>query len=154
MRSITSGDRLAQQFAPRAPIVQGRAFLLEAIPPFAVGARANACRFLAASVVCLLIIILAKPFLDSVVNRLSSKNSDKESAETDVWCRSNIRRLGLHVADIRSGCDVGPVRIGITSDAPRDHACCWVRLALRLTDTVCPNTETRRDRPAILTAPA
>ena len=36
MRSITSGDRLAQQFGPRAAIVQGRAFLLEAITPFAV----------------------------------------------------------------------------------------------------------------------
>jgi len=45
MRSITSRDRLAQQFGPRAVIVQGRAFLLEAITPFAVSARANACGF-------------------------------------------------------------------------------------------------------------
>ena len=45
MRSITSGDRLAQQFGPRAAIVQGQAFLLEAITPFAVSAGANACGF-------------------------------------------------------------------------------------------------------------
>jgi hypothetical protein len=45
MRSITSGDRLAQQFGLRAAIVQGRTFVLEAITPFAASERANACGF-------------------------------------------------------------------------------------------------------------
>ena len=45
MRSITSGDGLTQQFGPRAAIVQGQAFLLEAITPFAFSARQTACGF-------------------------------------------------------------------------------------------------------------
>jgi hypothetical protein len=43
-----------------------------------------------------------QPPLDSLINRLSIEKRRQGSAETDVWCRSKIRRLGIHVADIRS----------------------------------------------------
>jgi hypothetical protein len=71
-----------------------------------------------------------QPPLDCLVNRLSIENSGKESAETDVWCRSKIRRLGIHVPDIRSAArrpaqfasEVPPMHCATTLDVGLDVA--------------------------------
>jgi hypothetical protein len=73
MRSITSGDQLTQQFGPRAAIVQGQAFLLEAITPFAVRlvrGQTHAAS-LATSGRLPTDNHFGQPPLDSLVNRLS-----------------------------------------------------------------------------------